>query len=100
MAQVEGTVEPGFEGVRDAFAKNFEDHGEVGAAFALHVDGKKVVFDKLRAPIEDQTRDLHVGWCAGARFFFGAIDELMVWKRNLSDSELDVLSQAKSQTRP
>ena len=43
MAQVEGDVEPGFEGVRDAFAKNFEDHGEVGAAFALHLDGKKVV---------------------------------------------------------
>ena len=43
MAQVEGIVEPGFEGVRDAFAKNFEDHGEVGAAFALHVGGKKVV---------------------------------------------------------
>jgi CubicO group peptidase (beta-lactamase class C family) len=43
MAQIEGMVEPGFEGVRDAFAKNFEDHGEVGAAFALHVNGKKVV---------------------------------------------------------
>src|SRR4051812_47832764 len=43
MAQVEGTVEAGFEGVRDAFAKNFEDHGEVGAAFALHVDAKLVV---------------------------------------------------------
>jgi CubicO group peptidase (beta-lactamase class C family) len=43
MAQVEGYVEPGFEGVRDAFATNFEQHGEVGAAFALHVDGKKVV---------------------------------------------------------
>src|SRR4051812_31401706 len=43
MAQVEGTVEAGFEGVRDAFAKNFEEHGEVGAAFAVHVGGKKVV---------------------------------------------------------
>jgi len=43
MTQVEGIVEPGFEGVRDAFAKNFEDHGEVGAAFSLHVGGKKVV---------------------------------------------------------
>src|SRR3954449_5812133 len=43
MAQVEGHVEPGFEGVKDAFAANFEQHGEVGAAFALHVGGKKVV---------------------------------------------------------
>jgi CubicO group peptidase (beta-lactamase class C family) len=43
MAAVDGFVEKGFEGVRDAFAKNFESHGEVGAGFALHVDGKKVV---------------------------------------------------------
>ena len=43
MTQVEGYVEPGFEGVRDAFAANFEQHGEVGAGFALHVGGKKVV---------------------------------------------------------
>src|SRR4051794_24678672 len=55
MAQVEGTVEPGFEGVRDAFAKNFEDNGEVGAAFALHVDGKKVV------DLWGGTADVHTG---------------------------------------
>ena len=40
---VGGTVAPGFEGVRDAFADNFEQHGEVGAGYALYVDGKKVV---------------------------------------------------------
>ena len=28
--EVGGHVEPGFEGVRDAFANNFEEHGEVG----------------------------------------------------------------------
>src|SRR3954454_10723302 len=43
MVQVEGHVEPGFEGVRDAFARNFEEHGEVGAACAVHVEGRKVV---------------------------------------------------------
>ena len=43
MTEVEGYVESGFEGVRDAFAANFEQHGEVGAAFALHVEGRKVV---------------------------------------------------------
>src|SRR5688572_29339414 len=43
MAEVEGFVESGFEGVRAAFRTNFEQHGEVGAAFALHVEGKKVV---------------------------------------------------------
>lgn len=43
MALVEGTVETGFEGVREAFVRNFEQHGEVGAAFALHVGGRMVV---------------------------------------------------------
>src|SRR4051812_41201351 len=43
MTQVGGTVEPGFEGVKGAFERNFAEHGEVGAAFALHVNGKKVV---------------------------------------------------------
>ena len=38
-----GTVEPGFEGVRDAFTANFTDHGEVGAGFSLVVDGRTVV---------------------------------------------------------
>ena len=41
--EVGGHVEPGFEGVRDAFARNFEEHGEVGAGFCLHVEGRKVV---------------------------------------------------------
>src|SRR5881398_618973 len=43
MVTVEGFIAPGFEGVGDAFAANFELHGEVGAAFALHVSGEKVV---------------------------------------------------------
>jgi CubicO group peptidase (beta-lactamase class C family) len=38
-----GTVEPGFESVRDAFVRNFTDHGEVGAGVAVHVKGRKVV---------------------------------------------------------
>ena len=42
-AQVHGTVAPGFERVRDAFAANFEQHGEVGAAFSLYHRGVKVV---------------------------------------------------------
>ena len=41
--EVGGHVEPGFEGVRDAFANNFEEHGEVGASYAFYVDGTKVV---------------------------------------------------------
>jgi CubicO group peptidase (beta-lactamase class C family) len=41
--EIGGHVEPGFEPVRDAFANNFEAHGEVGAGYALYVDGDKVV---------------------------------------------------------
>jgi CubicO group peptidase (beta-lactamase class C family) len=40
---VAGTVAPGFEGVREAFVANFTDHGEVGAGFAVVVDGRTVV---------------------------------------------------------
>ena len=42
-SQIHGTVAPGFEPVRDAFAANFERNGEVGAAFSLYHQGKKVV---------------------------------------------------------
>jgi CubicO group peptidase (beta-lactamase class C family) len=38
-----GEVAPGFESVRDAFAHNFEVGRETGAAFCLHVGGRKVV---------------------------------------------------------
>ena len=40
---ITGLVEPGFEAVRDAFASNFEQGREVGAAFCAHVEGRKVV---------------------------------------------------------
>ncbi len=38
-----GHVEPGFAAVKDAFSQNFEAGHETGAAFCLHVDGRKVV---------------------------------------------------------
>lgn len=40
---VRGTVAPGFEAVRDAFVRNFEQRGERGAAVAVYRDGRKVV---------------------------------------------------------
>ena len=40
---VEGTCATGFERVRDAFAENFAQGGEVGATVAATVDGKLVV---------------------------------------------------------
>lgn len=43
MAQVHGTAAPGFEPVREAFVRNFDDYGEVGAACAVYFRGTKVV---------------------------------------------------------
>lgn len=40
---VHGWCAPGWEGVRDAFARNFVEHGDVGAATAVHHDGRLVV---------------------------------------------------------
>lgn len=40
MADIKGTVADGFGKVADAFGANFEQHGELGAAFALYVDGE------------------------------------------------------------
>ena len=42
--EVHGTVAPGFEAVRDAFASNWELHDEVGASVCATVNGE-VVFD-------------------------------------------------------
>ena len=39
MVEIEGTVDDGFGKVADAFQQNFAEHGELGAAFALYVDG-------------------------------------------------------------
>ncbi len=43
MVEILGGTAEGFEPVREAFARNFRDHGELGAAFALYVRGRKVV---------------------------------------------------------
>jgi len=40
---INGDCDPRFSRVRDAFAKNFADHDEVGAATSIVVDGKCVV---------------------------------------------------------
>lgn len=40
---IEGTCDPRFRSVRDAFAQGFSEHGEVGATLAATVDGRTVV---------------------------------------------------------
>jgi CubicO group peptidase (beta-lactamase class C family) len=51
---VDGVCDPAFRAVRDAFAENFTDRGEVGAGVCVMVDSRVVV-------------DLVGGWSDGAR---------------------------------
>jgi CubicO group peptidase (beta-lactamase class C family) len=41
--EIHGTVKDGFQRVKEAFATNFADHGEVGASLAVMADGEMVV---------------------------------------------------------
>lgn len=43
MAEITGFVAPGFERVREEFAANFDERGDVGAGFSLYRDGQKVI---------------------------------------------------------
>src|SRR6185436_15316835 len=43
MTEIQGYTAAGFEGVRDAFAANFANGSEVGAAFSAYHRGQKVV---------------------------------------------------------
>jgi Beta-lactamase len=43
MTAIHGTTDPRFRAVRDAFAANFRDHGEVGAAVCVYHHGRCVV---------------------------------------------------------
>ena len=43
MTTIEGTVAAGFEPVREAFAANFAEHGDIGAAVCVYRDGVPVV---------------------------------------------------------
>ncbi len=67
-----GTCDPRFASVRDALAHNFREHGEVGAAVAVAIDGRLVV-------------DLWAGWADGARS--------RPWER---DTLVDVFSVGKA----
>ncbi len=70
---VRGSVAPGFEAVREAFARNFEKGREVGAAFCVHRHGHKVVdlcggtFDREGTrPYDDGTLQLVFSSTKGA----------------------------------
>ncbi|MGW1375284.1 serine hydrolase domain-containing protein [Streptomyces sp. NPDC002446] len=62
VVDVQGTVEDGFEPVRDAFAANFAERGERGAAVAVYRHGRKVV--DLWAGTKDGDADAAAGGAA------------------------------------
>lgn len=43
MTTIDGEVAPGFESVREAFAANFTQHGDIGAAVCVYQHGRPVV---------------------------------------------------------
>jgi CubicO group peptidase (beta-lactamase class C family) len=43
VTSIDGTCDLRFEAVREAFAENFERHGDIGAAVAVTVDGNPIV---------------------------------------------------------
>ncbi|HJU12324.1 MAG TPA: serine hydrolase domain-containing protein, partial [Candidatus Binataceae bacterium] len=57
MPSIEGTCDPRFEQVREAFAENFDQRGEVGAAVAVTIDGRPVI--DLWGGYADQARTRH-----------------------------------------
>jgi CubicO group peptidase (beta-lactamase class C family) len=73
VTEIEGSVEPGFEAVADAFRANFADHGELGAATSMYVGGRKVVDlwggvadQRTGAPYTDDTLQLVFSTTKGA----------------------------------
>ena len=90
---VEGTCAEGFEAVRDAFAANFVDPGEIGAAVAAVVDGRPVI--DLWAGLADA----HTGraWAEGTPVLVysatkgpTAVCILLLWQRGLLDLDAPV----------
>ncbi|WP_420430568.1 serine hydrolase domain-containing protein [Hyphobacterium sp.] len=51
---IKGFVKPGFEPVRDVFASLWDGSDEIGAAFAIEIDGARII-------------DLHAGWTTQKR---------------------------------
>lgn len=79
MALIEGSCEPGFERVREAFVANFAEHNELGAAVAVTVGGKPLV-------------DLWGGWMdAGHTRPWGRETIVNVWSVGKAVSALCVL---------
>ncbi|MEX2627037.1 MAG: serine hydrolase domain-containing protein [Ilumatobacteraceae bacterium] len=60
--EIHGHCDPRFEGVRDAFAANFERRGEIGASAAVTLDGEVVVDLWAGETATDEHPDGGVAW--------------------------------------
>src|SRR5687767_15856863 len=70
--EVSGNCRPRFAAVREAFARNFTEHGETGAACAVWYDGSLAIdlwggyADAAQAPVASRNaRVLHVRFESG-----------------------------------
>jgi CubicO group peptidase (beta-lactamase class C family) len=92
---VHGRCDPKFEAVRSAFARNFEELGDVGAAVAVRVDGEPVV--DLWAGLADAAAGKAWDEDTLALVFsttkgWTAICALLLWERGLLDIDAPVAS--------
>jgi CubicO group peptidase (beta-lactamase class C family) len=83
---VNGAVAPGFEGVRAAFARNFQELGERGAALAVYRDGHRVV------ELYGGTRDVD-GGAAGPAWEAGTAQLLRSATKGVAAAALLLLHQ-------
>ncbi|MEU9122945.1 serine hydrolase domain-containing protein [Streptomyces sp. NPDC048506] len=95
VVDVQGTVEDGFEPVRDAFAANFTRRGERGAAVAVYRHGRKVV--DLWGGTKDGDEGATAPWEAGtaqvirsATKGVAAVVPLLLHQRGLLDLDAPV----------
>jgi CubicO group peptidase (beta-lactamase class C family) len=90
---VHGSCDPRFEPVRRAFARNFEELGEVGAAVAVHVDGQPVV--DLWAGLADEAsgqpwQEDTLGLVFSTTKGWTAVCALLLWERGELDLDAPV----------
>lgn len=90
---IDGTCADGFEPVRDAFAANFADPGELGAAVAVAVDGRPVV--DLWGGLADAHTERPWEWDTPVLVYSAtkgptATCALLLWERGLLDLDAPV----------
>jgi CubicO group peptidase (beta-lactamase class C family) len=91
LVDVDGTCEPGFEPVADAFAENFRSRGDIGAAVSVIVDGRRVVdlWGGSAAPDQPWQRDTIVNVWSSTKGVVALAAQMLV-DRGLLDLDAPV----------